>query len=101
MTILIRIITLSQILLSHIKTVQRSQQRKGNENRNANVEWLIKIASRTVKQKCLEIALNRVMIAEKKAKIADYPQAISLANTTKKTHSKIIYKLSIESKIKV
>jgi hypothetical protein len=58
---------LSQILLSHIKTIQRSQQRKGNENCNSNVEWLIKIAGPTVKQKCLEIALNRVMIAGKKS----------------------------------
>jgi hypothetical protein len=92
---------LSQILLSHIKTVQRSQQRKGNENRSTNAEWLIKIAGRIVKQKCLKISLKRVMIAEKKVKIADYPQAISPANTTKKTQSKIIYKLLIEPKIKV
>jgi hypothetical protein len=67
MTILIHIITLSQILLSHIKIVQCSQQRKGNENCNSNAEWLIKISGPTVKQKLLEIALNRVMIAEKKS----------------------------------
>jgi hypothetical protein len=101
MTILIHIITLSQILLSHIKTVQRSQQRKGNENCNSNAEWLIKILGPTVKQKRLEIALNRVMIAEKKVKIAEYPQAISPANTPKIMQTKIIYKLSIESKIEV
>jgi hypothetical protein len=40
-----------------------------------NAELLIKIAVPTVKKKCLEIALNRVMIAvKKKVKIAEYPK---------------------------